>query len=57
MSDLVTTFELWKSTENTYRYKETPEKGQAPIIGSLYIQKWALNEEPPNTLKLTIEAE
>ena len=29
-----------KETKNSVRYKELPEEGQAPIVGSLYLQKW-----------------
>lgn len=34
------TFEYEKETKNSVRYKELPEPGQAPIVGSLYVQKW-----------------
>ena len=29
-----------KETKNSVRYKEEPEAGKAPIVGSLYVQKW-----------------
>jgi hypothetical protein len=29
-----------KETKNTIRYDETPQHGQPPIIGVLYVQKW-----------------
>lgn len=29
-----------KETKNSVRYKEEPEEGQAPVIGTLYVQKW-----------------
>ncbi|MFT6986866.1 MAG: hypothetical protein ACJAT7_002715 [Psychromonas sp.] len=32
-------FEYEKETKNSVRYKEVPEPGQAPIVGSLYVQK------------------
>jgi len=35
-------FEFEKETKNTFRYIERPEGGQAPRIGTLYVQKWAL---------------
>jgi hypothetical protein len=40
MSDKVVKFEIEKETKNSVRYKEVPEDGQPPIIGSLYVQKW-----------------
>ena len=46
-------FELVKDTKNTYRYAEI---GNIPKIGSLYVQKHALGEEPPKHLKVTVEA-
>jgi hypothetical protein len=33
-------FEIEKETKNSVRYKEVPAEGQAPIVGSLYVQKW-----------------
>lgn len=40
MSSKIVDFEIEKETKNSVRYKEVPEEGQAPIIGSLYLQKW-----------------
>jgi len=40
MSSKVVNFEIEKETKNSVRYKEVPDEGQAPIIGSLYLQKW-----------------
>ena len=40
MSKAVVKFELEKETKNSVRYKEVPEEGKAPIVGSLYVQKW-----------------
>lgn len=39
-------FEFEKETKNTYKYGETPEAGEPPRIGSLYVQKWALPLAP-----------
>jgi hypothetical protein len=33
-------FEIEKETKNSVRYKEVPAEVQAPIVGSLYVQKW-----------------
>ncbi len=40
MSKAMVKFELEKETKNSVRYKEVPEEGKAPIVGSLYVQKW-----------------
>lgn len=40
MSDKTIKFEFEKETKNSVRYKEVPEEGQPPIVGSLYVQKW-----------------
>jgi hypothetical protein len=40
MSDKTIKFEFEKETKNSVRYKEVPEAGQPPIVGSLYVQKW-----------------
>ena len=40
MSGQVVKFEIEKETKNSVRYKELPAEGQAPIVGSLYVQKW-----------------
>lgn len=45
-------FDLEKETKNTNKYNERARDGQAPIIGSLYVQKWA---KPAKTLKVTVE--
>jgi len=40
MSTVIVHFEIEKETKNSVRYKEIPEEGSAPIVGSLYVQKW-----------------
>jgi len=34
------TFEYEKETKNSVRYQEVPEPGKAPVVGTLYVQKW-----------------
>jgi len=46
-------FELERETKNTYRFKEIT-KGTPPVVNTIYIQKWAL-EEPAKELVVTIE--
>jgi hypothetical protein len=43
-----------KETKNTVRYEE-PESDQPIVIGTLYVQKWALKRlGEPETLTVTI---
>ena len=44
-----------KETKNTVRYEE-PESDQPAIIGTLYLQKWAVHRlKDPETIMVTIE--
>lgn len=40
MTDKTVKFEFEKETKNSVRFKEVPDEGQPPIVGSLYVQKW-----------------
>lgn len=40
MPDKKVKFEFEKQNKNSVRYKEVPEDGMPPVIGSIYIQKW-----------------
>lgn len=40
MSQTTVKFSLEKETKNSVRYKEVPEEGKAPIMGTVYVQKW-----------------
>jgi hypothetical protein len=40
MSTVIVNFEYEKETKNSVRYQEVPEEGKAPIVGTLYVQKW-----------------
>jgi hypothetical protein len=40
MSDKKVKFEFEKQNKNSVRYKEVPEDGMPPVIGSIYVQKW-----------------
>jgi len=61
MESVVREFEIEKETKNTFRYKEVLEDdADFPVVGSLYIQKWAIkkllgNGEVPRRLKVKIE--
>ena len=53
---LKVTLKRAKETKNNIRYEE-PEGGEPPIIGTLYLQKWATHRlEDPETITVTIEA-
>ena len=48
------TFVQEKETQNTVRYQEQIEDGEAKVIGPLYVQKSALGENPPQVLSVTV---
>lgn len=54
MEPQVLTFKVERETKNTVRYQEQTE-GKPPAIGTLYLQKWALGENPPDTIAVTIQ--
>jgi hypothetical protein len=47
------TFTLERETKNTIRYAEDAS-GKPPAIGTLYVQKWLLGNNPPQKLTITI---
>lgn len=52
------TFELEKETKNTYRYAEmVGDEGKPPLIGTIYVQKWALGTSAPERLAVTLTIE
>jgi hypothetical protein len=53
MSTTVVKFSYEKETKNSLRYKEEPEEGKAPIIGTLYVQKWFASNS--KNLEITID--
>jgi hypothetical protein len=53
MSKVSVKFEYEKETKNSVRYKEVPDEGQAPIVGTLYVQKWFAGDA--KTLEVTID--
>lgn len=50
------TFQFEKATKNTFKFNEVPEAGQPPKIGALYVQKWALGDNPPKQIAVTLGA-
>lgn len=53
MTKKIVQFEYEKETKNSVRYKEVPDNGTPPIIGSLYVQKWFAGNT--KALAITIE--
>jgi hypothetical protein len=53
MNNKIVNFEIEKETKNSIRYKEVPDEGQPPIIGSVYVQKWFAGNT--KNLQITIE--
>ena len=54
MEPLTMTLHRAKETKNTVRYEE-PESDQPMVIGTLYIQKWALHRlGDPQEITVTI---
>lgn len=53
MSKQVVKFEYEKETKNSVRYKEIPDEGTAPIVGTLYVQKWYAGNS--KSIEITIE--
>lgn len=45
---------LGRETKGTFRYEET-EGGKPPVIGTLYVKKYAVGHEPPQRIRVTIE--
>lgn len=44
-----------KETKNTVRFNEVPPDGKPPLIGALYIQKWAAGSANGVVVELTLE--
>jgi hypothetical protein len=47
------TFSLERETKNTIRYAEQTD-GKPLAVGTIYVQKWAMGQNPPKTLVITI---
>jgi hypothetical protein len=48
-------FDKEKDTKNTVKFAEVQTQGEAPIIGSLYVQKWFAGDA--TKLKVTVEVQ
>lgn len=52
MTEKKVKFEFEKQNKNSIRYKEVPEGGMPPVIGSIYVQKWFAGDS--KNIELTI---
>ena len=48
-------FKKEKETKNTVKFEEVPEKGKPPVIGSLYVQKWAAGDATAIVVTLELD--
>ena len=53
MSEVKLKFDYEKETKNSVRYKEVPENGMPPVLGSIYVQKWFAGDN--KTIEVTIK--
>jgi hypothetical protein len=49
-------FAMERETRNTVRYAEVVD-GKPAAIGTLYVQKWLLGNDPPKKLTLILDAD
>jgi len=49
------TFSLEREPKNTVRYPEQTD-GNPPTVGTIYVQKSAMGDNPPKTLTVTVSA-
>ena len=49
------TFFLERETKNTIRYSEQTDSNP-PAVGTIYVQKWAMGDNPPKTLTVTVSS-
>ena len=58
MAGLEITFKRERETKNTVRYEEeASESGEPPVVGTLYLQKWALKRlGDPEIIRVVVEA-
>jgi hypothetical protein len=47
-------FVMERETKNTVRYQEEAI-GKPPVVGTLYVQRWALGQPLPQRVSVTIE--
>jgi hypothetical protein len=50
------TFTLERETKNTIRYAEETN-GKPAAVGTLYVQKWLLGNDPPKKVTITLDSD
>ena len=55
MEEITRRFIFERPTKNTVRFQEEPPEGQAPAIGTLYVQKYVLGNPPPQVIEVTLK--
>ena len=53
MSKTTIQFTYEKETKNSVRYQEMPEAGKAPVMGTVYLQKWFAGDS--KNIEITID--
>jgi hypothetical protein len=53
MSEKKVKFEFEQTNKNSIRYKEVPEDGMPPVIGSIYVQKWFAGDSKNIEISIT----
>ena len=53
MPETTIKFEVEKTNKNSVRYKEIPQEGMPPILGSIHVQKWFAGNS--NQIEITIK--
>ena len=48
-------FKFERETKNTVRFEEVLTPGTPPVMGTVYIQKWLLDQPLPQSIKVTLE--
>ncbi|MEH6626162.1 MAG: hypothetical protein V7739_06955 [Motiliproteus sp.] len=46
-------FQLEKEVKHSVRYKEVVEEGRAPVVGSIYVQKWYAGDAKELTIVIS----
>lgn len=54
MEEVEVKMEWEKTTMNTYRYKEIPAPATAPILKTIYVQKFLFGDTAPKKLSVIL---
>ena len=55
MREFTITFTREKETRNTVRFSEQSQEGEPPVVGYLYLQRWAAGQADAVHVVLTTE--